>query len=465
MARLKSNIFQELRERHLVSHHDFKPVSVKVIEVENFKAERPTIHSFIINPEDFEGWLDQITTTDHHSHQKPKLRIILGYVGKGAKYEYMMPGNEYATGDITGESMAALPFSKEHCQLIRKQFGLPDITSLLPTRGALALVGHFQLVPLPPEGSNQIYGFILNAFTSLLVGIKVGVSMSYCPSTGVTNAVMMRSGPQDGFAWLEQDLEHLVSLADNPFLIPTLVSQHLTEAFCSAVDRNFDRLHQAEFGSGQTGITMIGEDGMPMPRGNCEDPNLSVTVLGVAQHALAVEAYIKGQLLSVDLIKSEILAFPWQQSPSIDHDRIKEQNELLVKQLDFISRTLDIALIRIDHLKQRTTVQATAIANLLAQRNNETNYRLAKSSTSIAHDTRRDSLAMKSIAILTMIFLPATFTATYFTTPAIATSEPSQGLYWIVTVPLTLVVMTLWIFSFYVLARNKSSSFHKGSLV
>ncbi|KAI0844758.1 hypothetical protein F5Y00DRAFT_273585 [Daldinia vernicosa] len=465
MASLKPGIFQEFQERHLLSHRDFKPVSVKVIELENFEAERPTIHSFILNPEDFEGWLDQIITTNNHSCQKPKFRIILGYVGKGAKYEYLMPGNEFRTGDITSESMTALPFSKEHCQLIRKKLGLPDITSLLPSRGASPLVGHFQLVQLASEEGNPIYGLTLNAFTSLLVGIKIGVSMSYCPSTGVTNAVMMRSGPRDGFNWLEQDLDQLASLADNPFLVPTLVSQHLTEAFCSAIDRNFDRLHEAEFRSGQTGITMIGENGMPMSRGNCEDPNLSVTVLGVAQHVLAVEAYIRGQLLTVDLIKNEMLAFPWQQFPSINQDRIKEQNGLLVKQLDFISRTLDIALIRIDHLKQRTTVQATAIANLLAQRNNEMNCRLAESSTSIAHDTRRDSLAMKSIAVLTMVFLPATFVATYFTTPAVAALEPSQSLYWVVTVPLTLIVVILWIFSFYILARDKFPSFNKGSLV
>ncbi|KAI1660748.1 hypothetical protein F4813DRAFT_348216 [Daldinia decipiens] len=465
MARLKLGILQEFQERHLVSRRDFKPVSVKVIEVENFEAERPTIRSCVVDPGDFEGWLDQITTADNHSHQRPKFRIILGYVGKGAKYEYLMPSNESTTGDISSESMTALPLSKDDCQLVCKKLTLPDITSLLPSRGASPLVGHFQLVQLPSADGNPIYGLILNAFTSLLVGTKVGVSMSYCPSTGITNAVMMRSGPRDGFTWLEQDLEQLASLADNPFLIPTLVSQHLTEAFCSAIDRNFDRLHEAELGSGQTGITMIGENGMPMPRGNCEDPNLSVTVLGVAQHVLAVEAYIRGQLLTVDMIKNELLTFPWQQSPPVNHDRLKEQNELLVKQLDFISRTLDIALIRINHLKQRTTVQATAIANLLAQRNNETNYRLAESSTSIAHDTRRDSLAMKSIAILTMIFLPATFTATYFTTPAIAALEPSQSLYWVVTVPLTLIVMTLWIFSLYILTKDKSSSFHKGNLV
>ncbi|KAK6957352.1 hypothetical protein Daesc_000136 [Daldinia eschscholtzii] len=266
-------------------------------------------------------------------------------------------------------------------------------------------------------------GLALNAFTSLLIGVKVGISMSYCPSTGVINAVVMKSGSQDGFAWLEQDLEQLASLADNPFLVPILVCQHLTEAFCSFIDDNYDRLHQAEFGSGQTGIAMIGENGMPMSRGNCENPDLSVTVLGVAQHALAVEAYVRGQLITVDLIKNELLAFPWQQALYTDETRIQEQNALLLKQLDFISRTLNIALPRIDHLKQRTTVQTTAIANLLAQRNNETNRRLAESSTSIAHDTRRDSLAMKSIAILTMIFLPATFTARHLNPRKVSTGS------------------------------------------
>ncbi|KAI8960826.1 hypothetical protein F5Y11DRAFT_328553 [Daldinia sp. FL1419] len=462
MARLNPEMFQEFQERHLMSRREFKPVSVKVIEIEDFDSEKPTIRSFVVSADGFEGWLDQ---ADDQNRQGPKFRIILGYVGKGAKYEYLMPSSEPIADIISKEEMTALPFREEHCKLLQKKLGLPNIASLLPSRGATALVGHFQLAQLAPEGDSLIYGLTLNAFTSLLIGIKVGVSMSYCPSTGVINAVMMKSGSEDGFSWLEEDLKQLASIADNPFLIPTLICQHLTEAFCSSVDQNFDRLHEVEFGSGQTGIAMIGENGVPMSRGNCEDPNLSVTVLGVAQHSLAVEAYIRGQLLTVGMIKTEISAFSWEQSVSGSHNRIKEQNDLLVKQLDFISRTLEIALTRINHLKQRTTVQATAIANVLAQRNNEINRRLAESSTSIAHDTRRDSLAMKSIAILTMIFLPATFTATYFTTPAVAASGPSQGLYWIVTVPLTLVVLTLWIFSFCILVREKRPSLHKVSSV
>ncbi|KAI2466348.1 hypothetical protein F4781DRAFT_406112 [Annulohypoxylon bovei var. microspora] len=229
----------------------------------------------------------------------------------------------------------------------------------------------------------------------------------------------------------------------------TLICQRLTEAIYASIDDNFDRLHEVEIGSGQTGIMMFGENGLPMPRGNCEDPNLPTTVLGVAQHALAVEAYIRGHLLTVRSVKSELLAFPWQQFPSIDYDHVLEQNELIVQQLDFISRTLDFALLRISHLTQRANVQATAINNLLAQRNNEMNRKLAESSTSIARDTRRDSLAMKSIAILTMVFLPGTFTATYFSTPAVAELKPSQSRYWVVTVPLTVAVVLAWLFSFY----------------
>lgn len=202
----------------------------------------------------------------------------------------------------------------------------------------------------------------MSSFSSLLIGIKVSVSMSYCPSTGSINAILLGSGTPEGFAWLQKDLEHLATLADNPFLVPILICQRLTEAIYASIDANFDRLHQVEIRSGQTGIMMFGENGMPMPRGNCEDPKLSIAVLGIAQQALAVEAYIRGHILTVGSVKSELLAFPWQQFTSMDHDHVQEQNELIAKQLDVLSRTLDFALLRVDHLKQRANVQSTAVS-------------------------------------------------------------------------------------------------------
>jgi hypothetical protein len=92
------------------------------------------------------------------------------------------------------------------------------------------------------------------------------------------------------------------------------------------------------------------------------------------------------------------------------------------------------------------------------------NIGLASTSTSIARDTKKDSSVMKSIGILTMVFLPATFTAvshpeqssscraaltiiskTLFTTPAMEAMEPSHALYWSVTIPVTIGTVLLWI--------------------
>jgi hypothetical protein len=51
------------------------------------------------------------------------------------------------------------------------------------------------------------------------------------------------------------------------------------------------------------------------------------------------------------------------------------------------------------------------INNHLAHRSNQINLSLADSSQKIAMDTQRDSSIMKSIAVLTMTFLPATYIA------------------------------------------------------
>lgn len=74
----------------------------------------------------------------------------------------------------------------------------------------------------------------------------------------------------------------------------------------------------------------------------------------------------------------------------------------------------------------------------------------------IAIETKRDSTAMKTItiAILGMIFLPGTFIAAIFAMPVLDLSPPNSssmvvvrkgfGIYWALTVPLTLSVLMTW---------------------
>ena len=99
----------------------------------------------------------------------------------------------------------------------------------------------------------------------------------------------------------------------------------------------------------------------------------------------------------------------------------------------------------------------------------EESRRIADESKKVANLTRRDSTDMRVIAAVTLIFLPGTFTAvslldrlaspevvdsfqTFFSTtffdflgPGVRYSSLGLGLYWAVTIALTLVVLVGWI--------------------
>lgn len=81
----------------------------------------------------------------------------------------------------------------------------------------------------------------------------------------------------------------------------------------------------------------------------------------------------------------------------------------------------------------------------------------AEYTAAIAVDGKRDSIAMKTIAILGIVFLPGTFVATLFsinmfdwggtksgTTTSLTVSR-SIWIYWVITVPLTVVTFLIWI--------------------
>jgi LPXTG-motif cell wall-anchored protein len=54
--------------------------------------------------------------------------------------------------------------------------------------------------------------------------------------------------------------------------------------------------------------------------------------------------------------------------------------------------------------------------------------------------TKSDSAAMKTVAVVTMAFLPATFTS-------VSLNVSSQiWIYWVVAIPLTLMTLLAWLF-------------------
>ncbi|KAI1419482.1 hypothetical protein F5Y12DRAFT_777704 [Xylaria sp. FL1777] len=449
---IQPGLFQELLTRHSKSNLKYRPADIKVFEMASPPDDLSTFKSFSIKANGLEGWLIKGIHESEKSEDlyKTRLRVVLGPHPVADRGVYLGQGGHIKDGE-SKPLVGTTPFTRHEYNLIEQTLQLPKITRLLLIGGATPeLRGHFDVCQVSEDNERPIFGLTLHLFDSLLMGLRASVSLSYNLSTGIINSFLVGSEVSGDFAsWLEEDLRHLAPLATNPFLLPTLVCQRFNEAIGASLDRNFDELHNIETSSGLTGIGVAGADGNMMRLGRCENPRLPVAILGVAQLAMTTEAYAKAHTLTVKSMREELEAFPWHLLPDKERARVREQNQLIVKHLDWIIHTLNIAQIRAEHLGQRASVQATAINNLLAQRNNETNRIMVEASTSIAHDTRRDSSAMKSIAILTLVFLPATFTATYFGTPAVVLKEPSQGLYWAITLTLTVVVMLAWMASFY----------------
>ncbi|KAH8632681.1 hypothetical protein IG631_11315 [Alternaria alternata] len=102
--------------------------------------------------------------------------------------------------------------------------------------------------------------------------------------------------------------------------------------------------------------------------------------------------------------------------------------------------------------------QLQIVYNLIAQRDNkdslamaELQTELARIQTTIANTTKEDSYAMRTIAIMSVLFLPGTFVSSFFSMDMLDWQAPKGAsvvsyrfwIYWAVTAPLTVVVVSI----------------------
>ncbi|KAJ5833410.1 hypothetical protein N7474_001721 [Penicillium riverlandense] len=148
-----------------------------------------------------------------------------------------------------------------------------------------------------------------------------------------------------------------------------------------------------------------------------------------------------------------------------DHERLGRLAELHGTDLDHTTdqRVRDDLLMlhdlcddrhrRIMNLQRRTNNFVTLLYNLITGHDSTINLKIATESAKIAQDARKDSVSMKIIAGMTLLYLPATFVCSLFGTNLIAldtstdNSEPLfvvSHLWWLYlafAVPLTVFTM------------------------
>lgn len=86
---------------------------------------------------------------------------------------------------------------------------------------------------------------------------------------------------------------------------------------------------------------------------------------------------------------------------------------------------------------------------MLTHEDAETNIRLADASKKLAEAAKRDSASMKTVAVMTMAFLPGTFFAALFALPLLQWGQEQVmqhnfWVYWAFTIPFTVVIFVIW---------------------
>jgi hypothetical protein len=139
-------------------------------------------------------------------------------------------------------------------------------------------------------------------------------------------------------------------------------------------------------------------------------------------------------------------------SSSRDEDSRLTEVEDMEEAIEKVKGRAEFLLGRNQCVRDDLKDMMSAIYNLIAQKDSNVGLRLANHSRTLAIESKRDSSSMKTIAAVTMAFLPGTFVASFFAMPMFDWNKPSGHnvntrtfwIYWTVTIPLTMSVFLLW---------------------
>ncbi|KAK6536837.1 hypothetical protein TWF281_001047 [Arthrobotrys megalospora] len=131
----------------------------------------------------------------------------------------------------------------------------------------------------------------------------------------------------------------------------------------------------------------------------------------------------------------------------------KELRPYLMAEINNLKSRCNSSTLFAQGIQRNISFTQTAIYNLIAQRDSKLNIELAKDSRMLAIASKRDSSSMKTIAVLTIAFLPGTFVSALFAMPVLNWEAKSYSdvmtekfwVYWAVTLPMTLLVVLAWV--------------------
>ncbi|TGJ88275.1 hypothetical protein E0Z10_g452 [Xylaria hypoxylon] len=416
---------------------DFAPAENKVLAVAKQASEMLAREYTIRSEEDWQNWFD-LHFDQPDLHTTSKINLILG-----ARAD---------TGAFDPAVLSYLPFSEFMFRQLIKEFKIHGtIARTINRNTSCAFIRKFHSWDSPIEQS-------IGPSAATWPG-DLGLSVTFTPRTLTTHAVMYGCDNETTDNIIKRlsssDLSEL-----HPMVLVVLFAELERDRLDRLVRNKISCLVQQIVGITENRNYTLDKTGLPSI-----SPPLATSIqdwleMGNLRNGLqAFKQKMRDMIEHIDELQ-DILLNPendkYSFAANLDRDilrgladtglKIKERLKHLVDEFD-------------EHIhKCATIIDGVGLAsqlewNQIGRKDTFTNLKIAQNGLKVAQHTRRDSELMKSIALLTMVFLPATFVATLFSMGIfewkgmhgeILSVSPYIWLYIVVTVVITSVTLGTW---------------------
>ncbi|KAI0096585.1 hypothetical protein GGR51DRAFT_543135 [Nemania sp. FL0031] len=399
------------------NHHDKPNSSESVVSLQS-----PHITMRLDNDHDVFTLLDQVETS------QPDV-CILAFTSRNPKENGKLP----------------LPISQRLFKVAIEKFDTsPAYLSALETD----LATYTGTVPLS-RGSKREWENARFVIQQNRAYSTFSIALTFNVNTGKIRALIF--GAESGL--LTRLFEHLGYVSTRPFwpmLIPILAMELQAHWFSRTLMKCQDNIHSIEASTGMRQFNYSHEKREPTPPdwktldliAITRDLSSFLSRIAFLEMQAETSAYLMQQIAETTALITKTSA--------LDESSIDSLYKVSPRLENVRNLYLGLAS-RCRYLTKRTNAQAQTVYCLIASQDHVANMDIAGASRDIALMTARDGATMRVIAAVTILFLPATFVATLFSTSFFNFQDTSgpriSGWIWIyvlVTAVLTVAVQSVW---------------------
>lgn len=253
---------------------------------------------------------------------------------------------------------------------------------------------------------------------------------------------------------LLHEMDEFKASSSHPLLLPALMCELLIEADSSGIKRLAAELFAVENRTIWHGYWQPGKDeSLSQPQNPEQDfEDLTRTLNRIIARLAFHEMRINANIALISKLRFNVLDDKEEWRKSVHPEEAQAIVNPLDQRLSNLQVEHNALLLEIACNQKIADGQLQIVYSLIAQHDNKENLRMAEISAQIAAITKEDSFAMRTIAVMTIAFLPATAISSMFSMGMFNWQADEDDtvissrfwIYWAVAVPLTLSVLGLW---------------------